>query len=57
MRINLAPHLADQLALNETRLLIHMVAQTDMAAAQRAVSLLTGLQYKFNCLLLRMCLE
>lgn len=44
MKINLAPHLAEQLVLNETHLLIHMVAQSDMAATQRAMSLLPGLQ-------------
>lgn len=52
MKLILAPHLADQLELNETQLLIHMVAQSDMAAAQRALSLLTSLQHKFNCSLL-----
>lgn len=44
MKINLAPHLADRLELNETHLLIHMVAQSDVAATQRAMSLLPCLQ-------------
>ncbi len=43
MKINLAPHLAEQLELNETHLLIHMVAQSDMDATQREMSLLPGL--------------
>lgn len=44
MKINLVPHLANQLELNETHLLIHMVAQSDMAATQTIMSLLPGLQ-------------
>lgn len=38
MKMNVAPHLAGQLELNETHLLIHMVAQSDMAATRRAMS-------------------
>lgn len=42
-KINPAPHLANQLELNETHLVIHMVAQADVAATQRAISQLPGL--------------
>ena len=44
MKINLAPHLATQLELIETHLLIHMVAQSDMTGTQRALSQLPTLQ-------------
>ena len=44
MKMNLAVHLAEQLEPNETHLLIHMVAHSDMAATERTLSPLPGLQ-------------
>lgn len=43
MKINIATHLAEQLELKETHLLIHMVAQSDMTATPHRC-----LVYKFN---------